>query len=172
MSNKMKNWIAMFSQTGSEICEISKRLNRWPDVIVTNNQDFESINQDLIGRSKMLFVPNNPDEGEYHRMMTEDDVITMHGWLRIVPEGICTRYPIYNGHPGLITKYPELKGKDPQKKAVELQLETSGCVIHKAIAEVDAGEIYMDSEVDIKGLNEDQVIEKLHEESIWLWVQF
>ena len=33
-----KPWITFFSQTGSEIVEISKSLNRWPDVIITNER--------------------------------------------------------------------------------------------------------------------------------------
>ena len=31
------NWIAFFSQTGSEIVELSKQLGRKPDLVVTNN---------------------------------------------------------------------------------------------------------------------------------------
>ena len=33
-----KRWIAMFSQTGSEIAALAKHLGKWPDVIVTNNE--------------------------------------------------------------------------------------------------------------------------------------
>ena len=29
-------WVAFFSQTGSEIVNISKTINRWPDLVVTN----------------------------------------------------------------------------------------------------------------------------------------
>jgi folate-dependent phosphoribosylglycinamide formyltransferase PurN len=168
----MKKWIALFSQTGSEVCEISKQLQRWPDLIVTNNQELDSINHEVLKHSKVLFVSEKPVDAEYHQMLSGGDIITMHGWLRIIPEKICQQYTIYNGHPGLITKYPDLKGKDPQKKAVDLQLETSGCVIHRAVAEVDAGEIFMDHEVDIKDLNEEEVINKLHGLSIELWVKF
>jgi hypothetical protein len=31
------NWVAFFSQTGSEIVELSKSIKRKPDLIVTNN---------------------------------------------------------------------------------------------------------------------------------------
>ena len=34
-----KKWICFFSQTGSEIVEVSKRLKRLPDFIITNNND-------------------------------------------------------------------------------------------------------------------------------------
>jgi folate-dependent phosphoribosylglycinamide formyltransferase PurN len=46
-----------------------------------------------------------------------DAIVTLHGWLRVIPAYVCERSRIYNGHPGLITKYPELKGKDPQVRA-------------------------------------------------------
>ena len=49
----------------------------------------------------------------------DNTLITLNGWLRIVPPDKCAKYNIYNGHPGLITKYPELKGKDPQQRMWE-----------------------------------------------------
>ena len=54
----------------------------------------------------MLYLVNN----------LKHDLITLHGYLRIIPENICKQCKhIYNGHPGLINMYPELKGKDPQE---------------------------------------------------------
>ena len=40
-------WIALFSQTGSEIVEISERLNKWPDAIITNNSDYNKIHPSI-----------------------------------------------------------------------------------------------------------------------------
>ena len=42
-------WVTFFSQTGSEIYKISKRINRVPDVIVTNKTKDKvlEINEDL-----------------------------------------------------------------------------------------------------------------------------
>ena len=34
----MKNWVALFSQTGSEIVDLALHFNRWPDIIITNNR--------------------------------------------------------------------------------------------------------------------------------------
>ena len=165
-------WIALFSQTGSEIVQISERLHRYPDVIVTNNQDLDSVNQDIFGKTQVRFLPEKPHEGDYNGCLSTNALVTMHGWLRILPPDICDAYKIYNGHPGLITKYPELKGKDPQKKAVELGLDTSGCVIHEATSEVDGGNIAADIEVSIKGLTEDETINVLHDTSVDLWIRF
>ena len=43
-------WIAFFSQTGSEIVDISKSLKRWPDVIVTNERParLRTINAEIL----------------------------------------------------------------------------------------------------------------------------
>ena len=37
-----KHWVALFSQTGSEIARLRERLGRWPDTIITNNSDVDS----------------------------------------------------------------------------------------------------------------------------------
>ena len=132
-----------------------------------------------------FFTDKAPSIQQYLALIPEDSLVTMHGWLRIVPGEVCEKRNIYNGHPGLITKYPELKGKDPQKKAIELKHATGGCVIHKATAELDGGPIVAESkEVSINGwseasklvkefgVEEDYVIQKLHRVSVDLWVDF
>ena len=82
------------------------------------------------------------------------------------------RFEIYNGHPGLITQYPELKGKDPQQKAFDLGLESSGCVIHRVTEGVDEGEILRSRKVSIKGLEIGELFHILHSISVSLWVDF
>lgn len=100
-------------------------------------------------------------------------VITLHGWLRIIPEEIIKEYPtMFNGHPGLITKYPELKGKDPQMKAWNLNLNTSGCVIHQVTAGVDEGPIMRQVEIPIRNLTLDELFSELHSKSVELWCKF
>ena len=56
--SKQMNWVAFFSQTGSEIVNICERINKWPNLIVSNRQDgFEKINPKLIsGKTRVLFV--------------------------------------------------------------------------------------------------------------------
>ena len=169
------HWVALFSQTGSEIYQVSERLGVFPDQIICNGQDFDKINKDLIGCAPIHFTDSKPTVEQYFELLPEDALITMHGWLRIVPGEVCENRNIYNGHPGLITKYPELKGKDPQKKAVQLRHATAGCIIHQATAELDGGPIVAESkEVSINGWYEDEswVIQKLHNISVNLWVDF
>ena len=133
-------WIAFFSQTGSEIVQISEALGRWPDMIITNRRpkSARTINPKL-PKDKLYFTSNKPEEYEYlhYFRQTKNPIITLHGWLRVLPEDICNKYEIYNGHPGLITRYPELKGKDPQMRAFAGEYNTAGCVIHKVTPGVD-----------------------------------
>lgn len=175
-------WVAFFSQSGSEIIELSKKLGKVPDVVVTNNRPSEvrTFNPELINTVDLIhLVPNRPDLIDYIRVLKESNaapaetLITLHGWLRIIPKDIIAEYPyIFNGHPGLISKYPELKGKDPQKKAWDLNLNTSGCVIHQVTEGVDEGAILRSKEIPIRNLSMDQLFAKLHETSIELWVSF
>lgn len=178
-------WKAFFSQSGSEIYEISTRIGRFPDAIITNKnpEDMDKINPDLLERAfdRFIFIPQKPTIEEYKEAIRRADMVTLHGFLRILPPDICSRYRIFNGHPGLITKFPELKGKDPQKK-VWINHKTTpykfhGHVIHKVVPEVDAGEIvsakqfYSDNIYnEFNGL--DEYIKYLHRLAIENWVEF
>ena len=170
----MKKWIAFFSKSGSEIAELSDRLGRWPDLIITNRKSLDGCNPEIIKR-KVVFIMNDPTEFNYinaiNSFWSTDLFITLHGYMRVIPKKICETYEIYNGHPGLITKYPDLKGKDPQSKAYLKAYKTSGCVIHKVTAEVDDGEVLAEVEVPIGGTL-DNTISILHKNSIDLWEKF
>lgn len=175
-----KKWVCFFSQTGSEINEVSKKLNKAPDLIVTNAVSSAKFNKELIERfkNKIVFIPDRPSLSDYevlfekHRDIFSNCFITLHGYLRIIPKEVCCAYNIYNLHPGLITKYPELKGFNPQEKAYNLQLPTSGSVIHRVIAEIDSGEVLCEKEVDIRSKSLDDVYLSLHTISTDLWVEF
>jgi len=174
-------WIAFFSKTGSELIEIMNHFNRWPDLIVSNrphldgcHEQFKSLIQSF--PDKVRHISSSPTVEEYKRAIestgTEDVIITLHGYMRILPKEICDTYDIYNGHPGLITKYPELKGKDPQRKAWLNGYAESGCVIHKVTSELDGGPVMAQVAVDIKDLSFDNVISELHKASVKLWIEF
>ena len=171
----IRPWIAFFSQTGSEIVEVSKLLGRWPDMIVTNErpEHLRKIHPALENKH-LVFVENKPTEEELSMVIGQygNPLVTLHGWLRVMPPYICNRFEIYNGHPGLITKYPELKGKDPQQKAFDLGLEYSGCVIHKVTEGVDEGKILLERKVYIKELEIGELFTILHSISVSLWVEF
>ena len=170
----MTRWVALFSQTGSEILEISEKLNRFPDLIICNKPDnIDKINQNLIGRAPLTFTEPTPTVGQYLQYLHEDDLVTMHGWLKIVPGEVCEKRNIYNGHPGDIIAHPELKGKDPQLKAIKLGHLEAGCILHKATSELDGGPIVATSDkVIIENRTEDEVFTSLHKASVDMWVKF
>ena len=99
-------------------------------------------------------------------------IITLHGWLRIMPPSICENFEIYNGHPGLITKYPELKGKDPQHKVIFGDYDTMGCVLHEVNSGVDEGKVLSSKEVSRKGLVGKDIFRILSNISQELWIDF
>lgn len=169
----MRPWIAFFSQTGSEIVQIVNKLGIEPDLIVTNERPshLRTVNEDL---SSFTTLSNKPEEYEYEEILRlfDNPIVTLHGWLRVMPESICNKYEIYNGHPGLITKYPELKGKDPQERAWEGNYKTAGCVIHKVTAGVDEGEVLMERESIHKMLPKNDIFRILHDTSVEMWCEF
>lgn len=136
-------WIALYSHTGQEIEELSVYLKRKPDLILTDSTHVidsalrctrEDINRIL------LAIPTNPMNSVF---------VTLHGYMGILKVDVLKHLKyVYNGHPGLINMYPELKGKDPQHRAWLLRdyYEYIGSVIHIVTPEVDGGKIlYLES---------------------------
>jgi methionyl-tRNA formyltransferase len=168
-------WIAFFSQTGSEIADISESIGRWPDRIITNErpEHLRTIDSRIEERNYWT-LPNKPSEENYLELLTyfPDAIVTLHGWLRIIPKKVCERSYIYNGHPGLITTYPELKGKDPQIRAFEGKYKTMGCVLHRVSPGVDEGKILLKEEFNAYGLDLDGVFRTLRDRSLYMWCKF
>ena len=148
-----KPWVVLFSQTGSEIVKLKDHLGYWPDQIFTNNSDVDTWHPEMLehhnnstnsfgGKSRIKLVSNiQAKTCNFLHTIDKNSLITLHGWLRIIPKDICELYNIVNGHPGLITTYPELKGKDPQVRAYNENYGVIGSVVHKVTPEVDEGEI-------------------------------
>lgn len=167
MANK---WITFFSQTGAEIADLSESIGRWPDLIITNKRpDHLRTIDPRIVEYGYTEIPNKPTVEDYDAILQDNAVITLHGWLRIMPPVICNKYLIFNGHPGLITKYPELKGKDPQVKAHKLGHEVAGAVIHKVTAGVDEGKVIMEEYFNATQLDLDGLFRILRDRSLYMW---
>lgn len=168
-----KKWIALFSHTGSEIINISNKLGIQPDKIITNKPPgSKDIHKSI---TDICYTSATPVLMDYQQLLDEDAIITLHGWMRIIPGSICKSHEIYNLHPGLITKYPELKGIDPQKKVFSSGSKTYdyvGCVIHRAIEEVDAGSIIMESSTGNNFYSVNQLTSHLHDMASSMWIEF
>ena len=165
-------WIAFFSQTGAEIADICEQIGRWPTRIITNKRpdNLRTIDPRII-KYGYIEIPNKPKENQYLEILQYfvNPIITLHGWLRVLPATVCNSYTIYNGHPGLITKYPELKGKDPQVRAFEGKYDTIGCVIHKVDPGVDEGTVHSWTEVQANKLSLDDTFRILKDISLEQW---
>ena len=177
--NKDIKWIALFSMTGSEIANLTTDLGRGPDAIITDNVDEKEFSihsdiKDLQCLVKQPFKTNTKDKVKlYEKLLDGYDLITLHGWINIVPPAICKKYNILNGHPGLITRYPDLKGKDPQFKVWTRlkRYEYMGSVVHKVVSEVDSGEIVSVSELPVvEGKSLDDVYKILANTSKLAWI--
>ncbi len=174
-TERKTTWIAFFSQTGSEIADLAEVVGRWPDRIITNDRPEHLRTIDSRIEEKGYFTFNNKptlDEYEEALFYFPEAIITLHGWLRIMPPSICEKYKIYNGHPGLITDYPELKGKDPQVRAFEGKYPVAGAVLHKVTAGVDEGKIIAEERFNASNLELNDLFRILRDRSLYMWCNF
>lgn len=172
-----KQWFAFFSHTGTEIANISKRLGVVPDCIITNNDPGnKNINKDVLKlKSEIKFVREHPTVADYNTILQGCDfgcICTLHGWMKIIPKSVCKNYEMYNLHPGLITKYPELKGKDPQNRVNSEDHKEIGVVIHSVIPEVDEGEILVEKSCMNCYSSPRAIYTRLHDMATSAWVTF
>lgn len=168
-------WIALFSQTGSEILDLSDRLGVKPTIVMTNNLDKTWVSGlDIYKCDKhdniMEWLRHSYPDAEYRKNV----IITLHGYLRILPKDICERYTIYNGHPGAISLYPELKGKDPQIRTWNDndKYRIIGSVVHKVIPEVDEGDIVSEVCYTNRVASQVEMFSKLKQCSTEAWTWF
>lgn len=170
---KDKEWYAFFSHTGEEIYNIYKAIGILPDKIITNQPpDSKSISKKLLKlKTEIIYISSKPTAQDYERLLhrCDDCICTLHGWMRIIPPKICKDYKFYNLHPGLITVYPELKGKDPQARVCHETHDWIGCVIHKVTRGVDEGPILMTCKVRNHFSGEQQITDRLKEMALSMW---
>lgn len=170
---KNKRWVACLSQSGSELLEICKELRIAPDVILTTHvEKLRSEIYELGARIIVTYV--RPTEEELQRIFAESDIVTLHGFLYIIPGSVCNAHVIYNGHPALLTEYPELKGKDKQKDAFLFKAKYPwiGSVLHEVVAELDAGRILISCKRENTCESEEDAFRLLKETSLATWLEF
>jgi folate-dependent phosphoribosylglycinamide formyltransferase PurN len=173
-----KDWAVLVSQTASEVIAISEELGFFPSLLITNNlRKIPQKNLEILGKNgvEIRTIPFNPVMENYLiPELLEKKLITLHGFLRILPPGFFNQFKggFYNGHPGLITKYPELKGKDPQVRAWEGKYPTIGSVVHKVTEGVDEGEVVNFSAIPNVATTLDEVFYALRSTSLEAWKSF
>jgi len=169
-----ERWVACISQTGRELYEICEKRLVKPDVLLVTAPDKVIPELWDLEISEVVIIPKRPSIAQFHQIFTGADVITLHGFLYIIPEEICKAYEgrIFNGHPGAIHLYEELKGKDPQVRAYG-KYDYYGTVIHEVSAEVDDGQLLDRDEVEAIYISSlDDLFDTLKRMSINLWIRF
>ena len=172
------NWCCFVSQTGKEVYDICNLYGIAPKLLVTNNP--RKLKQEVLEFLKeqgctFKVIPFRPELDYYlQEDILNSDIVTLHGYLRILPEEFISRYDfrIYNGHPGLITAYPELKGKDPQVRAWEGKYENVGSVVHEVTKEVDEGQILYVATRKNTATTLDDMYNLLRDTSLEAWGKF
>lgn len=173
-------WITFFSQTGSEVVALAEIFGRKPDLVVTNNTTEEicKFNPGIRKLNVIIMSGHHDILMNYFRNQSHypvhDTLITLHGYLRIIPADVCEKYAIYNGHPGSIRMYPELKGKDPQARSWhdKERYPIIGSVVHKVTPGVDEGEILMEENVENTANSLEEAFSLLRKTSLNAWVKF
>lgn len=174
------NWAVLVSQTGSEVIAISEILGILPSLVVTNRvTNLSEKNMRIFGKNnvEIVVLPNKPTLDQYLRSgLLEKELITLHGFLRIVPEGFFPQFKgeMYNGHPALITMYPELKGFNKQEDIAGNQekYEWCGSVVHECIPELDAGKVVTSHTTKNTANTIDEAYMLLRETSLKSWETF
>ena len=171
-------WVTFFSQSGKEIMDLSEMIRRIPDRIITNKrpEHLRKIDE-RIPRDRLFYTANKPALEEYYRLIFDysNPLVTLHGWLRIIPEEISSVYRVYNGHPGLVDLYGEkLKGFNAQERVVGKKEEYPliGSIIHRVTPELDSGEILESVRVENTTETIDQAYEILRKTSLRSWFNF
>lgn len=176
---KKISWCCFVSQTGYEVMTLARALNVVPSLVVTNNpkklrEDVKAFLQE--NSCEVRIIPFNPLLEHYlQEDILSSNIITLHGYLRILPGEFIQSYrprTIYNGHPGLITYWPELKGKNPQIRAWEGRYETIGSVVHEVTEGVDEGKVVRFTAVPNHEDSLDGVYEQLRHTSLDAWLKF
>ena len=87
------------------------------------------------------------------------DIVAMAGFMRILDKPIFDAFPgrVLNTHPSLL---PSFRGAHAVADALEAGVKVTGCTIHVAVPEVDAGPILAQEAVPVL---DDDTVETLHE---------
>ena len=87
------------------------------------------------------------------------DLVAMAGFMTILDKPFIDRWPgrVLNTHPALLPAFPGAHGV---RDALEAGVKVTGCTVHIATAELDAGPIVAQTPVDVLP---DDTVESLHE---------
>jgi phosphoribosylglycinamide formyltransferase-1 len=167
-------WIPLFSHSGSEVAELVKEPTLIPYMIFSNQKKLEKVHDYIVDRTVFATHPQIMSVIKSIARLNPDSTffITLNGYNRIIPVDILDipNIKMFNVHPGDIIKYPELRGADPQQKALDLGLSSTGVVIHEVDEGVDTGKIIASETYEITNRELSTVISDLRHISIKMWI--
>lgn len=192
VSYKFRRWILLFSHSGSEAAALVEGLyEQRPGMNIeprTNNLDINSTPTwpiELVyddyhgsGPANVFTHPGRSKAPEIHaylKTVDEPTLITLHGYNRIIPSDVLANpsLEIYNLHPGDCLTHPQLVGKDPQEKAIALNLPSTGVMLHRVTEDLDGGPLYGFIRRDIKKETTlPTLVADLKEDALNLWFPF
>jgi methionyl-tRNA formyltransferase len=178
--------VVFFSRSGQEIYDVCLWFKRWPDLIVTNQRDWGKVYPGLkylwegkiIANTRWRVIRTPVTLKHYTEALRTfdpaDTLVTLHGWLRIVPAEICDKWQVFNNHPGDIITHPELKGKDPQNKVWDnmQKYPTIGSVVHRVTAGIDEGPIVERVTNTNRATTKEELYDDLRHTSYQAWIKF
>lgn len=170
-----KHWIALYSHSGTELLKVYQHAPQLPLAVFSDQKDTAKINPGILPLTALAKHEEIMEEIKYIACnTTKEVVITLHGYMRIIPSEIIDlpNVSIYNVHPGDIVNYPQLRGKDPQEKALELNLPATGVVIHRVDEGIDTGKIMMREVYLIRENNIGKLVYDLRYIAINMWINF
>ena len=186
-----QQWILLFSHSGSEAAALVEGLNHQNNTVsievFTNQSNPEKYKSNFpvevpggdggwdVDRTFMAQYFKTENIWSFLRRQNTPTLVTCHGFNRIIPSDVLANpnLEIYNMHPGDTMSYPILVGKDPQEKAITLNLPHTGVMLHKVTEELDGGPLYGFFRRDIKeGTSVDELVSQLKEDSLNLWFPF
>lgn len=90
------------------------------------------------------------------------ELVCLAGFMRLLTSGFVQQWEgkMLNIHPSLL---PKFKGAHAMRDALAAGVTKSGCTVHYVTAEMDAGEMIVQAEVDIvSGETEESLAQKIH----------
>lgn len=173
-------WIAVFSHTGREIVELSNAIGKKPDMVLTDNTSALSWDPHMHVNDFCIAIPfgGKPVDSINRYLRAENNakaLITLHGYMRIIPADICEARTVYNGHPALINYFSDLAGKDPQEKTWDniASYPFLGSVVHRVTRTVDDPTTVTDyALVNNTCTDKKELYNILRDTSLLAWKQF
>ena len=119
------------------------------DIAKKHNVPTIVINDDRMPKRSWDYDQKTIKALQAHGVTSEEGLIVLAGYFRILTDEFVDLYNmrIMNVHPALLPAFP---GLEPQKHALEHGVKITGCTVHFANKEVDAGPIILQAHIPVR----------------------